>query len=458
MGVRKVMDKKFCPNCGKPIKEDTQFCPNCGAEIKQEVKPAVSQKQTNAASPAVKAPMSKKKKWSLITGIVLVAVIVILVAVGNNVYSKDKQVSHIVYELTNKNGDAASVIKPADDSVKVTKSSAKATQQNFEKLSSNRSDIENALTMSGQYQNYKLVQDGHKWLIFPNYKLEVPTYNPQVNTNHSNSELFVDGKKQGKFVKSGDMYSCKMDPVMEGTHKIEVRSKIHGRSLKAVSNQNINSNSEVDLAIKTGTFKVKGIPNADVYINDEKVGKLNKDGIKTFEDYPLTNGMTLYVKTKLDGKTVTSETIKNLEVDADGSTDYKVEPQFAGSISKDDAERLLTDQLNTDEPDADAFVGGKDSKAYHLIADALKKISDMDGFIRISNCDVKVSDLHLSASDETTVNFTVTYDFDFEDKTNHQVNEWDGCVIKNVGTQDDPEYKIKDLGKYKLIKSENEDD
>ena len=49
-------------------------------------------------------------------------------------------------------------------------------------------------------------------------------------------------------------------------------------------------------------------------------------------------------------------------------------------------------------------------------------------------------------------------DIDFEDKTNHQVNEWDGCVIKNVGTQHDHEYNIKDLCKYKLIKSENEDD
>lgn len=463
------MNKKFCPNCGHPIKNDADFCPNCGTKLKKE-KPADTTQttkpnekitpQTAQVSPSRtaviknKTPMPKKTKLEIIVAAVVLVIIILFAGIGNWYYSKANQVNRIVNTLRT-SSDVSKVIKPEDPAVKVTKDNSKSLRDYFKNVA-NVQETENDLVNNGTYSDYTLIEDGKSLLFFPKYKLEVPTYNPTVTTSHANSTIYVNGKSVGKVSSDGsDNYSHKIGPLLEGTYSIKIRSKVHGKTLTATLNEEIKSNSNINMDIKTGSFKVKSVPNGVVYINGEKAGKLDKKGTAKFTDYPVTDNMSLYVETTVNGKKVKSEIIKNVENQIYNDETVTLEPKFAGQITKSDAEDLLTRVLNTEDPDEDAFVDGKDSRAYSLIADALKKTSDMDGFESISDCSVKILNINLTGKNESTIDFQVSYEFDFEDKTNKQTIEWDGCVIQNNGSNDNPEYQIKDLGKAKMISNKD---
>ncbi|QNQ81289.1 TcaA 3rd/4th domain-containing protein [Lactobacillus sp. PV034] len=462
------MNKKFCPNCGHPIKNDADFCPNCGTKLnKKQENPtkeihkepsstqAVSQEpQSRVAMVKNKAPMSKKTKLQIVIAAIVLIIIILFVGIGNWYYPKANQVNRIVNTLQTST-EVSKVIKPEDTAVKVTKENSKSTREYFKNLA-NVAETENSLVNNGTYGDYTLVEDGKNLLFFPKYKLEVPTYNPTVTTSHANSTIYVNGKNVGKVSSDGaDNYSHKIGPLLQGAYSIKISSKVHGKTLTAKLNEEIKSNANISMDIKTASFKVKSVPNGVVYINGEKAGKLSKNGMKKFTDYPITDNMSLYVETTVKGKKVKSEVMKNVESQVYDDETTTLEPEFAGQISKTDAEDLLTRVLDTDDPDEDSFVDGNNSRAYHLIVDALKKTSDMDGFESIGDCKVKILNTKLTSNRESTINFQVSYEFDFEDKTNKQTIEWDGCIIQNNGSTDNPNYQIKELGNSKMISNED---
>lgn len=75
--------------------------------------------------------------------------------------------------------------------------------------------------------------------------------------------------------------------------------------------------------IKTATFQVHSVPNGIIYVNDRKVGKLNKYGNYTFKNYPIAKRMEIYIATKVDGQTVKSEKVTDLS--------QSISPEFSSS-------------------------------------------------------------------------------------------------------------------------------
>lgn len=473
----------FCPNCGHPIKQGATFCNNCGYNLVTKQMPA---KTARPSQPAPTQPVQQQvapkqhKPMKLGTKIILSIIGVLIVALigfyawGSSYYSKNNQIDRITESLRDPKKDVSKYITADTPSMKVDSNTVKPLQNYYQ-------DHQTAVTSMNQKlkdgldpnEQISLVQNGRYWVLFPKYQLQVKTYQPQVETNHGNSQVTMNGKKIGRLNGSDGKYSKKLDLVFPGKYHFTVKSEVAGRTLSATSTTNIWANKTLNMDIKTETFKVKSVPNGVVYINNKKVGTLDKDGEITFKSYPITRNMELYVlyngtKSELVTDMADSfgdfadESYEDEDYSDDASDDnsadvsqqdgtYVVQPKWKGLISKDDAESLLDDNFH--DPDDDSFVNGSDNKWYGQIKqqnDSWDKDDSMDSY----DTEAKVESVYPDKSKQSKVNYRVTYTFNYDDHTKKQIVEYTGGILQKDGDN----YLIKTIGDGKLISSHDEDD
>lgn len=459
--------KKFCPNCGTPLKDGATFCPNCGAKITQNSAPKTPQSAPQQVptrsvqrKPVQHKPMSKKNKiiWSIIA--TFAVIFIGLYIFGNQYYSRDRQIARIVNAVKSSKGDLSKYVLADDSNVKVTADSVEPYKK---LLATEKSDkLQSNLTDESSVTNGELVENGKYFLLFPKYQLKVQTYQPKVTTNHADSVLYINGDKSGKFSNDSDNnYYNKENRLLAGKYTFLVKSKISGRNLQASSTVDV-SKGDIDMGIETQTFMVKSIPGANIFINDKKIGTVGQDGKVTFENYPITKNMDFYVTTKVGKKDLPSTTIHDFgeavsdnyngssdQVDT-SDDDVVVTPEWPGMISDDDAKSLF--QGTFDDPDSDDFVNGSSNTTYKDITKMEKGFDDNDD---ISNVDyeVEVESITPAADETSKVDYKVTYKFDHDDYTNTQVMEYKGATVKKDGDN----YKIDYLGNGKLISSKKTD-
>lgn len=411
------------------------------------------------------------------TKVILSLITILLVAFGGfyawgkNYYRRDKQIDWITSALVNPKKDAASYIVADTPTMKVNSTTVKPLQNYYKdhqtdvnKLSQS---MKNGIDENG---DFTLVQTGHYLLFFPKYQLRVTTYQPEVETNHANSQITVNGKSVGKLSRSNNgSYYKKLSLVFPGRYQVKINSTVAGRDLTASSIVNVKSNKSIDMSIATQTFTVKSVPTGVVYINDEKVGTLDNSGKLTLKSYPLTKNMELYVTYGSDKKQVKSELVTDLEdgfanaeesysdstdysdsaSDEDSSAvtlqdnNYVIEPKWQGLISKSDAATLFDDNYN--DPDGDSFVGGTANEGYKQIKQENDNWNKSDTINDYSQ-DATVEAVYPLSSTECQVLYRIDYTFDHDDDTHEQVFEYLGVVQK-----DGDNYLIKSLGSAKKI-------
>lgn len=471
--------KKFCPNCGKPLKDGATFCPNCGAKITSSSSVTnnlnnspsrINSNQTRTTqAPAPRKPMSKKNKI-IISIVAVIAVICIgTYMFGKNYYSRDRQIDRIVNGIKEPNADLAKYVISDDSSVEITKNSVKP----YKKLLSNQksSSLKSELTDEGTITNGELVENGKYFLLFPKYQLRVKSYSPKVETNHENSTLYVNGKNSGKFSQDGSIFTKTANHLLAGKYTFLVKTKVSGRNLQATSSVNASDSSAIDMSIETRTFTVKGVSGANVYINDTKVGSLDKNGEEKFTNYPITKDMSLYITTTVNKESLQSETIHNLggaladseddddydyddsseEVKQNDDGDYVVTPTWRNVISNDDAQSLFQDTF--EDPDSDDFIGGSSNSSYADIK-KMEKGFDNDDDVYGVDYDVDIETISPAGGKTSYVTYKVTYEFDMEDQTKTQVMEYTDATVQ----KDDDDYMVNYIGKGKLISTKTSDD
>lgn len=466
-------NKLFCPNCGKPVSIKDNYCPNCGYNLQKyftdiNQTQAVSQLQQNQQSiqqiqlrPS-KQPMSTKNKTILSIVAIVIILLVGLGVWGNNYYSRDNQISRITTALKDPNQKGFAKLVTTDSSAKITDDAVKPTQEYFAHNNSDAMVAAQQLKNTGIYGQISIVQNGRYWLVFPKYQLKLNTYSPIIKTNHANSTIYLNGKKLNALQKSGDSYQLNLKSVFPGDYNIAVKSKVAGRNLKATQIASVWSNNSINMNIKTATFDVSSIPNGKIYINGESAGTLNSDGTKRFTDYPISGNMKLYVTSKVNGKTIKSETVDDISdmvgkdsEDFDINSDiakkhgiYIITPKWQGLIDKDKAESLLDNDFK--DPDPSDFVSG-DSNAYYKV---LRKMADnwndsdkIDDF----DVDVKITNIVPAGDNLSQVAYEITYNFDHSDGSSRtQVVSYKDAVFQYDKATDN--YKIKSTGNGKIVK------
>lgn len=474
--------KKFCPNCGKPVKATDNVCGNCGHILKNNSKnisntqiqkvakrsPIKLKNNSIKLTSVAHEPMSTKNKILLGLGIGAVIILGGGYYVGSQYYSQANQIDRIFTAVKNPSINLSDDVTTDNSNIKITAKSLKPFQNYYYENPKAADTLAQSMKDNTNTSQVELVKHGSHFLIFPKYVLKLRTYTPEISTNHSDSAVKINGKSIGNLTADGDSYTTTSPAIFPGKYNLEVKSNVSGRTLKATSNVNVWNNKNINLDIKTQTFDIKGTPYANIYINDQKIGTLDSNGDATCEDYPITKNMSLYLTTTYNKKVIKSEIVNDLDADFDDMSEsddstssdemvtkengnYTVEPEWKGVISKSDAEDLLDDTWSS--PDGDDFVDGEDNKDYGDIKKVLKDIDENDEIVSADK-DIVVESISPAGKDISAIVFKINWTFHKDDYDMDQTTEYKGGLIQK---DDDGNYKIKTIGSGKLIKNKNVD-
>lgn len=418
----------------------------------------------------------KKRKTIWLFGIIVILVGGLITA-GNFYYTKDRQISRIVANLKDPKTGMAQYVVASTPDMKVTDDSLKPLQNYFKNHAAAAKKLDSNLRHDRDNGEIQLVEAGRYFLFFSKYKLRVQCYRPQVQTNHANSALFVNGEDYGKMNGDNQNYYQDLGLVFPGRYHILVKSKVNNRKLDADSIVNIWSNKTVDMKIKTATFQIRSVPNGVVYINDHKAATLNKKGHYTFKDYPLAKRMEIFVKSKVGGQTIKSENVTDLSqsissefsdseddvTDYDGAADYQgngekdvyqdaegdyiVNPIWPGLIKVENAARIL--YTNFKKPVVTNFENGKENADYKKIEQQIKKWKN-DKKLKKFSVKVKVLSVLPGKRNYSKIDYEVTFVKKYKDKSKKKEKLlYRDAILHLVNGHQE----IQTLGKCKLIKT-----
>lgn len=480
------MMKHFCPRCGAELKPGAKFCPHCGYNLMQNSaigskrpkretvrnnisRPVQSQARPRQVRP--RKPWSRKKKITVSAVTVLVILLIGLFAYGRNYYNQVHQVNRIVAAIRkDDNSQLANLVTTNNADVKVNANSVRSITDYYKVHADDLSVLENTLLDNGSVKGISLVQDGHYFLLFPKYKLEVNSYQPTVETNHPNSRIYVDGKYATTAKENAeDSYTAKLAPMLGGSHLIKIQAAASGHNLLSTANVNLWSNRDYDCNIKTADLAVLGPSGATVYIGDKNCGKINNNQVLDLNDFQYNNSTVVYLVYRVNGEkfisqeaSVSDAIASDNDDDSDNSDEdddlqeakektnkfdskmTNIVPTFSGAPSLDTVNDLVQNCFQS--ADADTFIDGSANKYYksfHKLADGFNdsdKIDDWDAEPDIYNvypvgggvyeCDAKID-----------------YEFDHSDNTHIQVAHYPHITFKKDGS----DFKILSVGSGNII-------
>lgn len=417
--------------------------------------------------------VKKHKKLLIFTFIAILAAC--LFTVCNFYYTKDRQINRMITSLKDPNSQVAQYVVASTPDMRVTDASLKPLQDYFKNHQSAAKSLEYNLKQGIDNGEIQLVQAGKYFLFFDKYKLRIQCYRPQVQTNHSNSTLYVNNENYGKMTGGNQNYYQDLGLVFPGRYHILVKSQVNNRKLDADSIVNIWSNKTINMKIKTATFQIRSVPNGEVYINDHKVATLNKKGQYTFKNYPLAKRMEIYIKSKFAGQTIKSKNVTDLsqsistefsnsedditdyggaadyqgnnekDVYQDAEGDYIVNPIWPGLIKVEDAAKML--YTNFKQPVALDFENGQENSDYQKIEKQHKKWKK-DKKLKDIDLEVKVLSVLPGKANFSRINYELTVIKKYKGKSKQKTKFlYQDAILHQI----DGQQKIQTLGKYKKI-------
>ncbi|BCQ31133.1 zinc ribbon domain-containing protein [Limosilactobacillus fermentum] len=499
---------RFCPNCGYQLRTATEPAPGSASQAPESKVPeqrptevasanpvASTRSSQPSAAPQLTAPAAKqaadeaptparaqrrqrpqgKSRKPLWIGVGVAAVVLIGgYAVGSSYYSRQNQLNRAISALSSTKEDASPYLVSANTSLKVTKDNAKPLQRYFTGHASELSSLKQTLLTSDTYGNYRYVRSGSHWLIFPRYQISFEPAYAELMTNHEGVTVKMGGKQVATLSANDQSsrsyyssfsndaqtaYTHKVGPYVPGDYSFTASGTVSGHKITAKANATLTpgSTTTVDVGLSTLTFTVVGPSGATVYVGGDKAGTIGDSGSLELKDYPVSGNTSVYLTVNASGKTYES---KHATIGKDLDYDNQIAPTFTGMISKDDADTLMKDVYSealtvrdsTDDSTlADYFKDGASNEYYQQL---IKMANGHSGNDSIDSYDyeARVNSVAPAGDNQTTVNYDVTYTFDFEDgSTKTQVFRYNGTIVK-----DGSDYKVVSLGDAKKVSEKTE--
>lgn len=480
--------KFFCPNCGYKITEPIQFCPNCGYKVSDIVKKLQQQDasvvsktkektQVQESKQVKKTKVNKAKvkptnhhgfrekldglkdnlvthKWGWLLGL-LIALVLLFVGL-NNYYQPRNQIARAYTVLNNPNKNGAHYITTNDSQAKINRESVKPVQKEFHDqveagFINKHAFVKNRLKeLNTNGSEFK--KTGNVWLFFPKYKYEVNTTSIPVKTNLPNLKIYQNGKYVA--TSHGHNYKKNFNHLLDGVYKFTAKGTVHGQKVNTsdLYNGSGASDNMMNLDININTFNIKSVPNAEVYVNNKKVGNLDKNGNYILKNYPIHKNTKLYLKANLNGKMTQSESVKLY------SHSTKVSPLFPGMLNKKDSEHLLKNVFvdNDGDPDnhkdiADNFDQGGNNGDFKNLMNQNKGFSNNDSLTGYKYS-VSVDDVLPNGDGKTKVDYTLTVTQYYNDG-GKEVQVYKSTAI--VGNENNKNV-IFSLGKPNMVSQHND--
>ncbi|MGQ2282912.1 TcaA 3rd/4th domain-containing protein [Apilactobacillus kunkeei] len=494
-----MRESRFCQNCGAKVDADEQFCYNCGAQLDNVVTNQTNQSspssvdntvndyqqpQSNNNSASQQQPSnnrnaretrsgskkSKKHQTRKLIIVIVVAVVVVFGFIGylfgNHYYSKSAVLDRAMTSLTSdKNTD--SYFESTDSRVTLNDSTMSPLSKHMNKNNDELQSLKSQLNNSGSSKdgNFEYVQDGRKWLFFPNYQVKVKPVVPSVTTSEKAADVTLNNNKIGQTSDSDSEFS--LGRILPGDYNITVSKTLSGKKVTNAQTTYLDNSDNIYMPLKTIKFTVKAGPNADIYINDKKVGTSNSDGDYKASDMPFSSAIYIYGVMHSDGKTITSDKYHLSESD-DGQ---EVSLNYPGAVDKDDAANLISDfsndlssavNDNNDFDPSDYFVdGSNNSDAQSFITWAKQQANQINNN-KFNSVSIDSSvDSVVPAGDHSVVTGTFKYTFDVSDDDGNDHNHIQIFKFNANMKKEDSSLKLQTLksaGKIKDYDKNNNDD
>ncbi|MCI2170078.1 TcaA second domain-containing protein [Schleiferilactobacillus perolens] len=486
-------EQEFCPRCGTPVAKTDGVCSNCGynlAAYRQRVQENQKSDNETAAKPSStsqsgqavmskdvppRKPLSKKQKVGIAAAIGVVLLLAIGYGVGNQYFSRDNQLNRATAAFVK--GDAQTAVKylTTDDSkLSLSDEAVKPLLKMYSKSPSLVTKMkQTALTqvaLNSSESDFTFVQDGHRLLLFPAYRFKFRAVYPRVTTNLDSTKFMISGSSAGNTGGSGKLTNQKVGPLAPGQYTVTTTATTGGKKIKSVSTRNlVYGNEELDLTFKVVTFTAKGYPGAEVLINGEKMGKIDKNGVLAIKNYPVTGKTTKMTQVfSANGKKLTSRS-----TDISEANGKRVSVVYPGVIGHDDAEDLLSHAFQNvrdmarfetvlpgqQELTNTLFENGnknKDYKQLYLTMSDYRQSKDIASW----ECRVRLDHVYPLAKDQASAVFNVSWIFEDTQNTNStnsnryhvQTFQYQGQIDRNPDTTDtDNRYVIKSFTETKKL-------
>jgi membrane-associated protein TcaA len=368
---------KFCISCGHKLKDDQTNCPSCGAN--RSIRHTGSQnKQAPENGLRQTTRQYNRKKIFIMVGIMAAALLLLSTVTGLYLHERKKSdPSHLITEFKRavKASDTSKVlaiIEKGDSELKADKKSVKSylnyLNEDQKLLDSNFTVLENkadALVKNlstKQEKNldnewFDISEVDKKWGLINQYQVEIKPFYVEVNSNLSETVIFLDGKEKGKVAEDGPV---KIGPILPGAFEV-VEAKYEGKYSTLEETKKLDFSKTEDNLLKVGiqltgsfiTFVTD--PDAEIYINGKQSG-INPSSAVDIGPIAVDGSVKVYAELETDDETLKSETVTILN-DHDVYLDF----DYAAASLVKEVELEETKEVGSAEYSDDSTSEGSDS-------------------------------------------------------------------------------------------------
>lgn len=202
--------------------------PKSEKPVAQKPEPKPTSSKTATTNNLAQKPQNKSSRH-IMPIIILVAVIVVAYFGGSWYFGKNRQSQKLAEDITS--GMTTKMASAAVDESgnNLTAGELKPLVDLYNRDSTSAKDVSNAIEFPQGYNNFKLIQTGKYFGLYPKYKVQISKQYIEIDTNVTNPIFEVDGQKVAA-INDGDEY--KLDKKLPGVYQVSVES---GTSQKAKS-------------------------------------------------------------------------------------------------------------------------------------------------------------------------------------------------------------------------------
>ncbi|GAB2026178.1 TcaA second domain-containing protein [Lactovum odontotermitis] len=282
----------------------------------------------------------KLKIAAVISACLLFVVLVGLVFFGFIRYSRNNQLTRLKETLDSNNADKiAKIVQTNDSGFKVNAKNIKPFVDYLTRNPTYAADLSEAIendTAKKSNSDVYVVRAGSQLLLYPKYVLKMNLVYPEITAERSGTTVTFDGKELGKT--TADNQTLKPGAYVPGSYEL--------KGAFTLNDQALNSSQEVDLTrfghddftqnlalefkITAPTVRCSTFPDAEVWIDNEKVGQLT-NGLLYLPEMAYTSGMEIYLRKSFPSKTIESSHRELVEGYPDITLDFN--KVFSGNVS-----------------------------------------------------------------------------------------------------------------------------
>lgn len=383
-----------------------------------------------------------QRKWFKRTSIVLGILLVALIALGSFYYSKSAVIDRYVVAKSKKNGGSFENIKAFlvwDDTDEIITNDQAAfasfTPLPKSEISSLKKELKSATASDPVY----IKSIGHRFWIFPDYRVAMKPMSLTLKTNVPNMDLLLNQKKVA--TSNSENFTTELKRLPIADYSASINGTYKDKKIK-VTKKYDGQKPVLDLSVTFKNFTVSSnLTEGELYFDEDRVGTLKKGQYQVI-DYPITNGSKAFVKRNFPDGELKSEKA-DLEQVAEGSelkltVDNLLDRTKAGEYLLAAFNQLMayTSSRQDSATVADVFENGINNDFYKGLKESVKAKLETDGRKASSFAipNVVLNAMTQVGKESYLLDFAATYDFAYPKETDPEKGS-SGNIIQELSGQ-----------------------